>query len=196
MILTGPNMGGNRRTLRRAALLCLMAQAGSFVPAKSAKIPLVDRLFARVGAPTASRAASRRSWECRRRPISPSGHIAQSRRIGEIAAGPRRSTAEHRLGGRRIPRDSSDHGRRRSSTHYHEWRTRRRDVGHCELPRRGPRVENDIVFLRKIVPGGPTAVTASRSRGWRACRQRSLPRHARFCRPSNRTSCHEAGDRR
>ena len=50
VILTGPNMGGKSTYLRQVALLCLMAQAGSFVPAREAKLALLDRLYARVGA--------------------------------------------------------------------------------------------------------------------------------------------------
>ncbi|MDP2052216.1 MAG: DNA mismatch repair protein MutS [Acidobacteriota bacterium] len=50
VILTGPNMGGKSTYLRQVALLCLMAQTGSFVPAREAKLALIDRLYARVGA--------------------------------------------------------------------------------------------------------------------------------------------------
>jgi DNA mismatch repair protein MutS len=50
LIVTGPNMGGKSTYLRQAALIALMAQMGSFVPAARAKLPLFDRIFTRIGA--------------------------------------------------------------------------------------------------------------------------------------------------
>lgn len=49
-IVTGPNMGGKSTYLRQVALLCIMAQCGSFIPVKSASLPLLDRIFTRIGA--------------------------------------------------------------------------------------------------------------------------------------------------
>ncbi|HLH41585.1 MAG TPA: DNA mismatch repair protein MutS [Bryobacteraceae bacterium] len=49
-VITGPNMGGKSTYLRQAALLAILAQMGSFVPAESARLPIVDRVFTRIGA--------------------------------------------------------------------------------------------------------------------------------------------------
>jgi DNA mismatch repair protein MutS len=50
LLITGPNMGGKSTYLRQAALISILAQMGSFVPAAQAKLPLLDRIFTRIGA--------------------------------------------------------------------------------------------------------------------------------------------------
>ena len=50
MIITGANMAGKSTYMRSVALICIMAQAGSFVPARLARIGIIDRIFTRVGA--------------------------------------------------------------------------------------------------------------------------------------------------
>jgi len=50
LIITGPNMGGKSTALRQTAIICILAQLGSFVPAEKARLPLLDRVWTRVGA--------------------------------------------------------------------------------------------------------------------------------------------------
>ena len=152
-------MGGKSTYLRQTALLCVMAQAGSFVPAREAKMPIVDRIFARVGASdNIARGHSTFMVEMQETAQHPAhGDVAQPGRARRDR--PRHGhlrRPQHRLGGRRISRDQPE-GRGPKTlfaTHYHEL---------TDLADATPGVVNfhvaarewkdDIVFLRKIVAG-------------------------------------------
>jgi DNA mismatch repair protein MutS len=62
VILTGPNMAGKSTYLKQVAIIVLLAQMGSFVPADEATIGLVDRIFTRIGAREDLAPGSRLSW--------------------------------------------------------------------------------------------------------------------------------------
>jgi DNA mismatch repair protein MutS len=175
MILTGPNMGGKSTYLRQAALLSLMAQAGSFVPAKDAKLPIVDRIFARVGA-SDNIARGQSTFMVEMQETANILHQATTKSLvvlDEIGRGTATfdglsiawAVAEH------LATNSRARPKTLFATHYHEL---------TDLADATPGVVNfhvavrewkdDIVFLRKIVPG-----RSDRSYGIQVARLAGLP---------------------
>ena len=175
IVLTGPNMGGKSTYLRQTALLSLLAQAGSFVPARSAKLPIVDRIFARVGA-SDNIARGQSTFMVEMQETANILHSATSRSLlilDEIGRGTATfdglslawAVAEHLA--------SNPRARPKTifATHYHEL---------TDLADALPNVANfhvvvrewqdDIVFLRKVVPG-----RSDRSYGIQVARLAGLP---------------------
>ncbi len=176
VILTGPNMGGKSTYLRQTALICLMAQAGSFVPAREAKIPLVDRIFARVGA-SDNIARGHSTFMIEMQETANILHTATPRSLvvlDEIGRGTATfdglsiawAVAEH------LATNPKARPKTLFATHYHEL---------TDLAEATPGVVNfhvaarewkdDIVFLHKIVPG-----RSDRSYGIQVARLAGLPR--------------------
>ena len=157
-IITGPNMAGKSTYMRQVALIVLMAQMGSFVPARSAKIGLVDRVFTRIGASDdlasgqstfmveMSEVASILKYATSRsllildeigRGTSTYDGMAIARAVLEYAASPKK------LGAKTL-----------FATHYHELSTIEQELPNVKnyniaVKKRG----DQMIFLRKIVPG-------------------------------------------
>ena len=157
-IITGPNMAGKSTYMRQVALIVLMAQMGSFVPARSAKIGLVDRVFTRIGASDdlasgqstfmveMAEVASILKYATARsllildeigRGTSTYDGMAIARAVLEYAASPKR------LGAKTL-----------FATHYHELSTLEQKLPNVKnyniaVKKRG----DQMIFLRKIVPG-------------------------------------------
>jgi DNA mismatch repair protein MutS len=176
VVLTGPNMGGKSTYLRQTALVCVMAQAGSFVPAREAKIPLVDRIFARVGA-SDNIARGQSTFMVEMQETANILHSATSKSLvvlDEIGRGT--STFDGLSIAWAVAEYLATHPRVRPktlfATHYHEL---------TDLADATPGVVNfhvaarewkdDIIFLRKIVPG-----RSDRSYGIQVARLAGLPR--------------------
>ena len=175
-IITGPNMSGKSTYIRQVAIITLMAQIGSFVPAESARIGLVDRIFARIGAQDEIHAGqSTFMVEMVETARLLSGSGARSLLIlDEIGRGTStydglaiaRSVIEY------IHNNPRLNCRTLFATHYHEL---------TELPQILPRAVNynvavaeqgeDIVFLHKVLPGG-----ADQSYGVHVARLAGIPR--------------------
>ncbi len=175
IILTGPNMAGKSTYIRQVALLVLMAQIGGFVPAESAKIGLVDRIFTRVGLQD-DLAVGQSTFMVEMLETAAILNHATPRSLivlDEIGRGT--STYDGLAIARAVAEHIHNHPRLGCktlfATHYHEL-TRLADF----LPRvRNYNVavsedQGNVVFLRRIVPGG-----ADRSYGVHVARLAGLP---------------------
>ena len=174
-ILTGPNMAGKSTYLRQVALVTLMAQMGSFVPANEAKIGVVDRIFTRVGA-SDNLAGGQSTFMVE---MTETAHIlncATSRSLillDEIGRGTSTydglsiawAVAEHIQDRRRLG------ARTLFATHYHEMTQleglREGITNYCVAVQES---DGEILFLRKIVLGG-----ADRSYGIHVAQLAGLP---------------------
>ncbi len=175
VVLTGPNMGGKSTYLRQTALLSIMGQAGSFVPAREAKVPIVDRIFARVGA-SDNIARGHSTFMVEMQETANILHAATSRSLvvlDEIGRGTATfdglsiawAVAEF------LATNAKVRPKTLFATHYHEL---------TDLADATPGVVNfhvsarewkdDIIFLRKIVPG-----RSDRSYGIQVARLAGLP---------------------
>ena len=175
VILTGPNMGGKSTYLRQTALICVLAQAGSFVPAKSAKLPIIDRVFARVGA-SDNIARGHSTFMVEMQETANILHSATSRSLvilDEIGRGTSTfdglslawAVAEHLA--------TSDKARPKTifATHYHELTDLADSIhGVVNYHVVVREYKDEIVFLRKVVPG-----RSDRSYGIQVARLAGLP---------------------
>jgi len=158
-VITGPNMSGKSTYLRQAALIALMAQIGSFVPADSAKIGLIDRIFTRIGAQDEIH-AGQSTFMVEMVEAANILHHATSRSLlilDEIGRGT--STYDGLSIAWGIIEFVHNHPHLRAktlfATHYHELTQlaellpgiRNYNVAVSEA-------DNNVVFLHKIVPGG------------------------------------------
>ncbi|GAB5403757.1 MAG: DNA mismatch repair protein MutS [Aureliella sp.] len=174
MLITGPNMAGKSTYIRQVALLTLMAQLGSFVPAKRARIGIADRIFARVGA---SDELSRGQSTFMVEMVETARILNTATRrslviLDEIGRGT--STYDGLSLAWAIVEHLHDavHARTLFATHYHEL---------TQLSKSLPGVKNfnvavkewddNIVFLHRIVPGG-----ADKSYGIHVARLAGVPK--------------------
>jgi len=176
IILTGPNMSGKSTYLRQVALIVLLAQIGSFVPADSASIGLVDRIFTRIGAQE-DLAAGQSTFMVEMVETANILNNATSRSLiilDEIGRGT--STYDGLSIAHAVAEYIHSHPRLGAktlfATHYHEL---------VELAGYLPRVKNcnvavteeggRVIFLRKVIPGG-----ADRSYGIHVAQLAGLPK--------------------
>ena len=159
IMITGPNMSGKSAVLRQTALISLMAQMGSFVPAKSAKLGLIDKLFTRVGASDNISSGESTFMVEMNETASIMNNISDRSLIllDEIGRGTSTydgisiawSIAEY------LHNNSFAKPKTLFATHYHELNEL---AGHFERIKNfnisTKEVGNKVIFLRKLIPGG------------------------------------------
>jgi DNA mismatch repair protein MutS len=173
-VVTGPNMAGKSTYIRQVALTVLMAQIGSFVPAESAEVGLVDRIFTRVGASDdLARGQSTFMVE-----MNETANIINNATdhslviLDEIGRGT--STFDGLSIAWSIAEFLYDKTKSRTlfATHYHELTKLAEDCkGVCNLNVAVREWNEQIIFLRKIIPGG-----ADKSYGIQVARLAGLPK--------------------
>ena len=173
-IITGPNMAGKSTYIRQVALIVLMAQIGSFVPAEGAEIGLVDRIFTRVGAnDDLARGQSTFMVE-----MNETSNIVNNATehslviLDEIGRGT--STFDGLSIAWSVAEFLHDKIKPRTlfATHYHELTKLAEDrSGVCNFNVAVREWNDQIIFLRKIVPGG-----ADKSYGIQVARLAGLPK--------------------
>jgi DNA mismatch repair protein MutS len=173
-IVTGPNMAGKSTYIRQVALITLMAQIGSFVPAASAEVGLVDRIFTRVGAnDDLARGQSTFMVEMNETSNIVNNATDQSLVIlDEIGRGT--STFDGLSIAWSVAEFLHDKIKARTlfATHYHELtKLAIERKGVCNLNVAVREWNEQIIFLRKILPGG-----ADKSYGIQVARLAGLPK--------------------
>ena len=172
-IITGPNMAGKSTYMRQVALIVLMAQVGSFVPAHDAHIGVVDRIFTRIGA-SDDLSAGQSTFMVEMTEVSDILRTATKNSLlilDEIGRGT--STFD----GMSIARAVLEHCAERLkaktlfATHYHELTALEQTLPNVRNYNIAVRARGeDIIFLRKIIPGG-----ADRSYGIEVAKLAGLP---------------------
>jgi DNA mismatch repair protein MutS len=173
-IITGPNMAGKSTYIRQVALIVLMAQIGSFVPAASAEIGIVDRIFTRVGA-NDDLARGQSTFMVEMNETANIVNNATERSLvilDEIGRGT--STFDGLSIAWSVAEFLHDKIKARTlfATHYHELTklaTERKGV--CNFNVAVREWNEQIIFLRKIIPGG-----ADKSYGIQVARLAGLPK--------------------
>ena len=158
-ILTGPNMAGKSTYMRQVALMVLMAQMGSFVPAKSARIGIVDRLFTRIGA-SDDLSSGQSTFMVEMTEVAEILRNATPRSLlilDEIGRGT--STFDGMAIARAVLEHTADRKKLGAktlfATHYHELTVMEQELqGVKNYNIAVKKKQDEVIFLRKIVPGG------------------------------------------